>query len=335
LKAGFALIRDGEAIVGPHVGDLEQAGVLGDYRAMLALYQEIFSFTPEVIAVDAHPAYLSTQIGEAMAAQSGARLVRVGHHHAHMAACLADNGVAGDELCLGLLLDGLGLGEDGALWGGEVLAGDYRAARRIDGLAAVPLIGGAAAMREPWRNLLAQLRYAFGEDWRGRARPVLAHLPGDDRLRLAESMMASGTNCPPCSSAGRLFDAVAAALGLHGARQSFEGQAAMALEALARPLPVSRGHGWGRGRCGRGWGRICGRCCCPIWRRVWRRGGSRRGFIIRWPMLWPTVPLWPGGRGRRWRFRAGRCRTGCCWRRCARHCGKGAGPAGPSAGARQ
>jgi hydrogenase maturation protein HypF len=133
-----------------------------------------------------------------------------------------------------------------ALWGGEVLAGTI-ARRAVDGLAAVPLIGGAAAMREPWRNLLAQLRYAFGEDWRGRARPVLAHLPGDDRLRLAESMMASGTNCPPCSSAGRLFDAVAAALGLHGARQSFEGQAAMALEALARPFAGVEGPWLGAG----------------------------------------------------------------------------------------
>lgn len=236
LKAGFALIRDGEAIVGPHVGDLEQAAVLGDYRAMLALYQEIFSFTPKVIAVDAHSAYLSTQIGEAMAGQCGARLVRVGHHHAHMASCLADNGVEEREPCLGLLLDGLGMGEDGALWGGEVMVGGYRRARRVDGLAAAALIGGAAAMREPWRNLLAHLHHAFGDGWRDRAGPVLAHLPGDERLRLAESMMASGTHCPPCSSAGRLFDAVAAALGLHGLRQSHEGQAAMALEAMARPF---------------------------------------------------------------------------------------------------
>jgi len=242
LKASFALIRGSEAIVGPHVGDLEQAAVLGDYRAMLALYRQIFAFTPEVIAVDAHAGYLSTQLGEAMAAECGARLVRVGHHHAHMAACMADNGVRdGEDPVLGLLLDGLGLGDDGALWGGEVLVGGYRHAQRVDGLAAVPLIGGAAAMREPWRNLLAQLVHAFGPDWRAHAGPVMAHLPpdadqADSRLRLAEAMIAGGTNCPPCSSAGRLFEAVAAALGLHAGRQTFEGQAAMALEVLARPF---------------------------------------------------------------------------------------------------
>jgi hydrogenase maturation protein HypF len=212
-----------------------------------------------------------------------------------------------------------------ALWGGEVLAGTI-ARRAVDGLAAVPLIGGAAAMREPWRNLLAQLRYAFGEDWRGRARPVLAHLPGDDRLRLAESMMASGTNCPPCSSAGRLFDAVAAALGLHGARQSFEGQAAMALEALARPFAGVEGPWLGAGP-------LRARMGADLWSMLLSDlaagvapGRIAARFHHTLADAWPTVPLWPGGRGRRWRFRAGRCRTGCCWRRCARHCGKGLVP---------
>ncbi len=235
LKATFALIRGGEAIVSQHIGDLEQASALEDYRAMLDLYRNLYDFTPQIIAVDAHASYLSTQLGERMAEQSGARLVRVAHHHAHMAACLADNGI-GDGEHLGLLLDGLGLGPDGTLWGGEILAGDYRATRRLGGFPAVPLIGGAAAMREPWRNLLAHLVHALGPDWRAQAGPVLAHLPEPSRLALAESMMASGTNCPPCSSAGRLFDAAAAALGLYPQRISHEAQAAMALEALARPF---------------------------------------------------------------------------------------------------
>lgn len=235
LKATFALIGGGEAIVSQHIGDLEQASALDDYRAMIELYRRLFTFTPKIVAVDAHAGYLSTQLGEALARESGARLIRVAHHHAHMAACLADNGV-GEGEHLGLLLDGLGLGEEGALWGGEILAGGYRAARRVGGLAAVPLIGGVAAMREPWRNLLAHLRHAFGRDWRAQAQPVLAHLPDPARLKLAEAMLESGTHCPPCSSAGRLFDAVAAALGLHPARISHEGQAAMALETLARPF---------------------------------------------------------------------------------------------------
>lgn len=235
LKATFALIRGGEAMVGPHIGDLEQAAALGDYHSMLDLYRRLFDFTPEIVAVDAHGGYLSAQMGERIAQETGAALVRVAHHHAHMAACMADNGM-GDGEHVGLLLDGLGLGPDGALWGGEVLRGGYRGVKRVGGFAPVPLIGGAAAMKEPWRNLLAHLRVAFGADWRAAAGPVIAHMPGEPILRLAESMIDSGTNCPPCSSAGRLFDAVAAALGIHPLRISHEGQAAMALEALARPF---------------------------------------------------------------------------------------------------
>lgn len=234
LKATFTLIRDGEAIVGPHIGDLEQAAALGDYRAMLDLYRRLFDFTPQIVAVDAHRSYLSTQIGEMVAQECGARLARVAHHHAHMAACLADNGM-GDDDYVGLLLDGLGMGPDGKLWGGEVLYGGYRHVERVAGFAPVPLIGGSAAMKEPWRNLLAHLRAAFGREWRSFAGPVMAHLPEEAKLRLAESMIDSGTNCPPCSSAGRLFDAVAAALGIYPARVGHEGQAAMALEAMARP----------------------------------------------------------------------------------------------------
>jgi hydrogenase maturation protein HypF len=134
LKATFTLIRDGEAIVGPHIGDLEQAAALGDYRAMLDLYRRLFDFTPQIVAVDAHRSYLSTQIGEMVAQECGARLARVAHHHAHMAACLADNGM-GDDDYVGLLLDGLGMGPDGALWGGEVLYGGYRHVERVAGFA--------------------------------------------------------------------------------------------------------------------------------------------------------------------------------------------------------
>ncbi|NOW44208.1 hydrogenase maturation protein HypF [Novosphingobium sp. SG751A] len=234
LKATFTLIRGGEAMVGPHIGDLEQAAALGDYRAMLDLYRRLFDFTPAIVAVDAHGGYLSTQMGERIAQETGACLVRVAHHHAHMASCLADNGM-GDGEYIGLLLDGLGLGPDGALWGGEVLRGGYRGVERVGGFVPVPLVGGVAAMKEPWRNLLAHLRAAFGADWRAVTGPVMPYLPDEPRLRLAESMIDSGTNCPPCSSAGRLFDAVAAALGIYPARISHEGQAAMALEALARP----------------------------------------------------------------------------------------------------
>ncbi|MEA1672076.1 carbamoyltransferase HypF [Nitrospirillum sp. BR 11163] len=253
LKATFCLLRDGQAILSQHIGDLENAAALDDYGAMLRLYRELFDFTPAVVAVDAHPDYLSTTLGAALARECGARLVRVGHHHAHMAACLADAGIGvgdGGEGAFGLILDGLGLGGDGTLWGGEILRGGYHGVTRAAHIAPAALAGGAAAMREPWRNLVAQLRLAFGDAWRTRAAPVRHHLPPDAQVAVLERMLETGTNTPPCSSAGRLFDAVAAALGIHPARIGHEAQAAMALEALARPhmaaarsYPVALGGG--------------------------------------------------------------------------------------------
>ncbi|TWB32119.1 carbamoyltransferase HypF [Nitrospirillum bahiense] len=238
LKATFCLLREGQAILSQHIGDLENAAAFDDYRVLLRLYRDLFDFTPEVIAVDAHPDYLSTTLGAALARECGARLVSVGHHYAHMAACLADAGIGlaeGGDGTFGLILDGLGLGADGTLWGGEILRGGYRGVTRVAHIAPVALAGGAAAMRQPWRNLVAQLRQAFGETWRDQAAPVLDHLPADAHVAVLERMLETGTNAPPCSSAGRLFDAVAAALGIHPARIGHEAQAAMALEALARP----------------------------------------------------------------------------------------------------
>ncbi|MFA6220147.1 MAG: carbamoyltransferase HypF [Erythrobacter sp.] len=238
LKATFCLLHDGQAIPSQHIGDLEDAAALDDYAAMVALYREMFDFVPAIVAVDRHSDYLSTKLGERIADECGARLVRVAHHHAHMAACLADAGVAPIEAaddCYAILLDGLGLGPDGALWGGEILRGGYRSAERVARFTPVALAGGAAAMREPWRNLVAQLQSAFGAGWRDSALPLTVNLPDMETIASIERMIATGTNSPPCSSAGRLFDAVAAALGLHARRQDHEAQAAMALEALARP----------------------------------------------------------------------------------------------------
>jgi len=243
LKASFCMARDGEAVVSQHIGDLEDAAALGDYRRMLALYRDLFDFTPAVVAVDAHADYLSSQTGAALARECGARLVRVAHHHAHFAACLADAGlgIAAADGTLGLILDGLGLGTDGTLWGGELLAGGYGGARRVGGIVALPLPGGAAAMKQPWRNLVAHLRGAFGEGWQARAGAVAQHLPTAEKLNVIERMIDTGTNCPPCSSAGRLFDAVAAALGFYPQSIGHEAQAAMALEACARSFVTEAG----------------------------------------------------------------------------------------------
>ncbi|MDP2731623.1 MAG: carbamoyltransferase HypF [Hoeflea sp.] len=237
LKSSFTLLKDGQAIVSQHLGDLEEAATHADYRKAIALYRDIFRFNPEVIAVDLHPDYLSTQWGEALAQETGARLVRVQHHHAHLASCLAEHGIEpGNDLAVGVILDGLGLGTDGTIWGGEFLVGGYAGFDRAGHFTPVPLPGGARSMRGPWRNTVAHLGTAFGPDWFARVSgmPLGAALAARP-LNLIEQMMAQKLNSPLSSSAGRLFDAVAGALGLCADGQQYEGQAAMELEALAQP----------------------------------------------------------------------------------------------------
>ena len=196
-----------------------------------------------MIAVDQHPDYLSTRRGEELAEETGARLVRVQHHHAHLASCLADNGIApGEDKAIGIILDGLGLGTDGTIWGGEFLVGGYGDCARMAHFDPVPQPGGDAAQREPWRNLVAHLSAAMGPDWQD----SVAGLPFADALAakplsMVAAMMARGVNAPLSSSAGRLFDAVAAALGICFDAQNFEGQAPMALEALATPHTAQAG----------------------------------------------------------------------------------------------
>ncbi|QKV17329.1 carbamoyltransferase HypF [Oricola thermophila] len=237
LKSTFCLLSGGNAVVSQHLGDLEEAATHADYRKAIALYRDIFRFEPEVVAVDLHPDYLSTQWGEALASETGARLVRVQHHHAHMASCLAEHGIEpGDDQTLGIILDGLGFGTDGTIWGGEILLGGYDGFERAARFDPVALPGGAQAMREPWRNLVAQLASAFGDGWRSRIAGTAAEKTLRDKpTDTIEQMVARGINAPLSSSAGRLFDAVAAALGICPDRQEYEGQAAMEMEALAEP----------------------------------------------------------------------------------------------------
>lgn len=235
LKSTFCLLKGGQAIPSQHLGDLEEAATHADYREAIRLYRDIFRFDPEIIAVDQHPNYLSTQWGEALADETGAKLVRVQHHHAHLASCLAEHRVEpGEDLTVGVIMDGLGLGTDGTLWGGEFLVGGYGVFERAGHFLPVALPGGTQAMREPWRNTIAHLIAAFGDGWRDRvaATPFAAMLERK-QAGVVEQMIAKGLNAPLSSSAGRLFDAVAAMLGICADRQHYEGQAAMEMEALA------------------------------------------------------------------------------------------------------
>ncbi|XYK81964.1 MAG: carbamoyltransferase HypF [Labrenzia sp.] len=237
LKSTFCQLRQASAVVSQHMGDLESRPVLEDYERTLTLYRNLYDFEPDRIAVDLHPEYVSTQAGRRLAADLHIPLIEVQHHHAHLAACMAEHGLPpGSDPVIGIVLDGSGLGSDGTIWGGEFLVGGYEGFERAGHFLPVALPGGAAAVREPWRNLVAHLRVAFGADW--------SHLSTNSSLRpifpgktmdVIEHMIDSGLNTPMASSAGRLFDAVAAALGICATRQSYEGQTGALLEALARP----------------------------------------------------------------------------------------------------
>jgi hydrogenase maturation protein HypF len=237
LKSTFCQLRQASAVVSQHIGDLESRPVLEDYQRTLALYRHLYDFEPDRIAVDLHQDYVSTQAGRRLAADLHIPLIEVQHHHAHLAACMAEHGLPpGSEPVLGIVLDGSGLGSDGTIWGGEFLVGSYEGFEQAGHFLPVALPGGAAAVREPWRNLVAHLRAAFGADWSlSSASSSLSPIFTGKTVSVIEHMIDSGLNTPMASSAGRLFDAVAAALGICATRQSYEGQTGALLEALARP----------------------------------------------------------------------------------------------------
>ncbi|MBK5967661.1 MULTISPECIES: carbamoyltransferase HypF [Thiorhodovibrio] len=248
LKNTFCLLDAPRLILSQHLGDLDEPATLREFERTLALYRDLFQHRPQAIAVDLHPDYRSSAVGRRLAAELDAPLIQVQHHHAHIAAVLADNGWPKDAgPVLGIALDGLGYcsnrgsdgGSNGHLWGGELLRADYHSFTRLAWLRPTPLPGSDRAAREPWRNLLAQLHTAFGWQSARDQWPWLNDLPGlapgltaapiDTLLRMIDN----GFNAPLSSSTGRLFDAVAAALGICPERLAYEGQAAMELEALA------------------------------------------------------------------------------------------------------
>ena len=226
LKGTFALGRERHAFLSHHLGDLDHYEA---YRAFLKdvdLYQELFAIEPQVLVHDLHPEYATTRYASerAQASRTGIELLAVQHHHAHMASCMAENGLLGPVI--GVSFDGTGYGTDGAIWGGEFLVGDYGQVRRAAHLRYVGMPGGDQAIREPWRMALAYLRDAgLNDDLLDRRIPTV-------NMRAVGIMLERHFNTPLTSSAGRLFDAVAALAGLRD-RVSFEGQAAMELEWLA------------------------------------------------------------------------------------------------------
>ena len=235
LKSTFCLVKHGEAILSQHQGDLKNSETYEDYCKNLSLYTSMFQHAPAAFAVDRHSDYLSSKLGAQLAHERDAPLIEIQHHHAHVAACLAENlrPLTAPKV-LGIVLDGLGLGEENQIWGGEFLLADYLGSERLASFRPVAMLGGDSASREPWRNLYAHLAVSRNlTQWRRDfgALPLLDALDAKPRATL-DSMLKSGLNAPLASSCGRLFDAMAAALGLGWEAQSYEGEAAMKLEAV-------------------------------------------------------------------------------------------------------
>jgi hydrogenase maturation protein HypF len=235
LKNTFCLLRDGEAILSQHLGDLENITNYTAYENTLNLYLNLFEHQPEAIAIDKHPEYLSTKLGKQLASANNTEIYNIQHHHAHIAACMAENGIPLDtQPILGIALDGLGYGEDAAIWGGEFLLADYCNFTRLATFKPVAMIGGEQAIKEPWRNIYAQLVSSFTwEDLNNQYGEVeLFKFLQTKPLNLLNQLIAKKINSPLTSSAGRLFDAVAAAIGICREKTSYEGQAAIEMEAL-------------------------------------------------------------------------------------------------------
>lgn len=217
-KASFCLSKEDYIFPSQHIGDLKNYETLENYEAQIAHFERLFDIAPRAVACDLHPDYMSTEYAERLAKRDGIPLIRVQHHHAHMAACMADNRLTGEAI--GLVWDGTGYGTDGTSWGAECLAGGYSGFERLGSIRPIPLIGGDRAVKESFRVAYALLSAAGC---------------GTDGIESADALRAqleAGLNCPLSSGMGRLFDGIAAIIGIKE-RCSYEGQGAVLLEAAA------------------------------------------------------------------------------------------------------
>jgi hydrogenase maturation protein HypF len=210
---------------------MENYETLQSFQTGIQHFERLFRIEPEAITCDMHPNYLATRYAQERADSTGLPIMFVQHHHAHIAACMADNNLNGNTPVIGVSFDGTGYGDDSAIWGGEFLLADYTGYQRFAHLKYSPLPGGDAAIRKPARIALAHLWQA-GLEWDEDLKPI-KFLCGDD-LTLLRSMLENNINCPLTSSIGRLFDAVSALTGVRG-EINYEGQAAIEFEVIANP----------------------------------------------------------------------------------------------------
>ena len=226
LKNTICVIRGSEAFLSQHVGDLENLESYRFFQESVEHLQRILEIHPKIIAYDLHPDYFSTKWA---LAQAGMQLIGVQHHHAHIAACMAENHL--DGKVIGIALDGTGYGTDGAIWGGEVLLADYRGFERAAHFEYIPLPGGAAAIHEPWRTAVSYLSKHYGKNLASLDLPFLKTVDAR-RLQVVQQMIDREIHSPRTSSCGRLFDAVAALVGVRST-VNYEAQAAVEFEMAA------------------------------------------------------------------------------------------------------
>ncbi|MCX8053813.1 MAG: carbamoyltransferase HypF [Armatimonadetes bacterium] len=225
-KNTFCLGLGSQAVVSQHIGDLDTVETFDYFRYAVDHFMSLFRVEPTTIAHDLHPDYLSTRFAHD---KDSARLVGVQHHHAHIASCLVENGR--NERCIGVALDGTGWGMDGTVWGGEILVADLEGFERVGSLAPIRMPGGEAAIRDPSRMAAAYLHTAYGQDFKHVAEKLGLELT-DFEYRVIRRQIETGLNSPVTSSAGRLFDALSAAIGVCRER-TYEGQPAVELEMIA------------------------------------------------------------------------------------------------------
>jgi hydrogenase maturation protein HypF len=227
-KNTFCLTRDNYAFLSQHIGDMENMETMEHFDSTISLYKRLFHIKPEIIAHDLHPDYLATKYAQELG-ESGIKLIPVQHHHAHIASCLADNGL--ESPVIGVAFDGTGMGADGNIWGGEFLIADYRNYKRVGHLEYLPLPGGDAAVKRPRRTAIGYILTLLGKNALNHDLPVMREAD-DMEIEVIKRQIERRINSPLTSSMGRLFDAISALLGIRG-EIDYEGQAAVELEMAA------------------------------------------------------------------------------------------------------
>jgi len=227
LKNTFCLTKDEHAFLSQHIGDMENEETLEHFENTIELYERLFRIEPEIVAYDMHPEYLPTKYALQGSSERGLSLIPVQHHHAHIVSCLVENEV--DRPVIGVAFDGTGYGTDGTIWGGEFLLADWHSFQRVGHLEYVPLPGGVAAIKKPYRMALSYIHTLLGEGFSFEGLPISKRNPIE--LEIIRQQLKRRINCPLTSSAGRLFDAVSALVGVRE-EIDYEAQAVIELEMI-------------------------------------------------------------------------------------------------------